>query len=817
MARVEPAGLLKPAASRSRAARIAARDAGASEHIPYIRHADPWTLQTRSGELIQILQLEGKSFDTEDARELDRLKASRNTLLRALAGGDYALWQHLIRRRIEPSLPGGLPAGFARDLDRDWFSRVRRQRLYVNDLYLSIVRRAPAGPIGLGHRLRHAVSPKHDQAVETDEHRAALKALHQQSENLLAKLAPYGARRLGTVETSFGLCSELLRLVVHLLTSRDRPVLLPQASLDRFLGSTVPAAPLDAHVSCATDFLGGEAFEMRGPGWSRYGAMLAIKDYGPQTWAGMLDALFTLPMEAVVTQSFAFIGRYASLEALARQARIMENIADPALSQIDEIEQARDDLASGRLVYGSHHFSVMPLVERSEDLDRACNEVDKRLTDLGLITVRESGGAMELARWAQLPGNFGCIARPAPISSQNFAAFASLHNYAYGKPAGNHWGPAITVLETVSGTPYFFNFHDGDNGNTVIVGASGSGKTLLACFLLSQALRTGARLIYFDKDRGADLFIRAVGGRYSLIRPGHASGFNPLRLPDSPSTRAFLADWLGLLMTARGEPLSAAESVLLRSAIDDSFKLPEAERRLAVIAAFVPRISAGGLAERLRPWHGDDQYAWLFDHEEDRLSLDERVMGFDLTEVLSDPVMRVPALYYLLQRVDRVLASGKPTIIVIDEGWAALADPVFSNLVENWARTLRKRGGMVLFASQSPESITRNPVGGVILSQSPTHIFMPSPNSDAAAYAGYNLTERELELILTLDRESRCFLVKHGRHSVIARLDLSGMGDAIALLSSRQETVELLDQVLAETGEDPARWIPEFQQRRKRS
>ncbi len=529
----------------------------------------------------------------------------------------------------------------------------------------------------------------------------------------------------------------------------------------------------------------------------------------------MLDGLFTLPCEAIITQSFAFIGRSTALEALARQARIMENIDDPALSQVDEIEQARDDLASGRLVYGSHHFSVVPLVDSADALDPACNEVDKRLTDLGLITVRESGGALELARWAQLPGNFAYIGRPAPIASSNFAAFASLHNYAYGKPAGNHWGPAITILETVSGTPYFFNFHDGDTGNTIVVGATGTGKTALMTFLLSQSLRTGARLIYFDKDRGADLFTRALGGRYGVIRQGQATGFNPLRLPDSSTTRAFLANWLGTLLTARGEQLSAQESHIVQMAVDDTFRLPEYERQLGVIAAFFPRVSAGGLAERLRPWHSGGQYAWVFDNPDDNLRLDQALMGFDLTEVLKDPIMRVPAVYYMLHRVDRVLSAGQPTIVVVDEGWAAVKDPIFAAPIEDWERTIRKRGGLLMFASQSPEAITENPVGGVIISQSPTQIFMPNPQSKAKAFEGYNLTQRELELILTLDKESRYFLIKHGRHSVVARLDLAGMEDEIALLSGRTETIELADRVRAEVGEDPTLWIPRFQQKRR--
>ncbi len=116
--------ILKAAARRSRAARIAARDAGSAKHIPYVRHLDPCTLETRSGDLVQVIRVDGKSFETEDAQELDRLKSTRNTLLRAMAGGDYALWQHIVRRRVQPTVSGKIPPGFAADLDRKWFGRL---------------------------------------------------------------------------------------------------------------------------------------------------------------------------------------------------------------------------------------------------------------------------------------------------------------------------------------------------------------------------------------------------------------------------------------------------------------------------------------------------------------------------------------------------------------------------------------------------------------------------------------------------------------------------------------------------------------------
>ena len=101
--------------------------------------------------------------------------------------------------------------------------------------------------------------------------------------------------------------------------------------------------------------------------------------------------------------------------------------------------------------------------------------------------------------------------------------------------AHNHWGPAVSLLETTSQTAYHFNFHERDLGNfTVVVGPSGSGKTVALSFLMAQAqrVRPEPKCVFFDKDRGAEIFIRALGGRYEVLQPGEPTGFNPLALPD---------------------------------------------------------------------------------------------------------------------------------------------------------------------------------------------------------------------------------------------------------------------------------------------
>src|SRR5262249_7556118 len=151
---------------------------------------------------------------------------------------------------------------------------------------------------------------------------------------------------------------------------------------------------------------------------------------------------------------------------------------------------------------------------------------------------------LEPCFWAQLPGNFSYIAREAMISTANFAGFASLHNYPSGLSKGNHWGAAVTVLETISGTPYFFNFHKQDVGHTTIIGPTGTGKSVLLNFLLAQSLKFKPKIFFFDKDHGAEIFIRALGGVHATLGLSQPSGFNPLKLPDTPENRSFLSEWL---------------------------------------------------------------------------------------------------------------------------------------------------------------------------------------------------------------------------------------------------------------------------------
>jgi type IV secretion system protein VirB4 len=369
----------------------------------------------------------------------------------------------------------------------------------------------------------------------------------------------------------------------------------------------------------------------------------------------------------------------------------------------------------------------------------------------------------------------------------------------------------VTLFETTSAGPYFFNFHRGDLGNFTIIGPSGSGKTVVLGFLLAQARRYSPRIIFFDKDRGAEIFLRAVGGAYDTLRPGNPTRLNPLALPDTPGNRRFLSEWVARLATGDGAPPTVEESEWITDAIDSSYAGRPEHRQLRFLAELFRgrgRASGNDLAARLSPWHSGGEHAWLFDNALDGLDLDAETIGFDMTAILDQPALRSPTMMYLFHRVEERL-DGKPTIIVVDEGWKALDDEVFVARIRDWEKTIRKRGGIVGFATQSASDALESKIASAIVEQAGTQIFMANASAQARDYIeGFGLTQHEYDLVRSIPENARAFLVKHGNDSVVVRLNLASEPHLLTVLSGRERTVRLLDEIREQVGDAPGEWLP---------
>ena len=786
---------LLPALTSS--AKTVAREASAGRHLPYGHHVDDHTIATRDGLLMQVIGLRGMLFETADTDEINYRKRLRDAMLQAIGSSRFAIYHHIVRRRIDAGLDGQFGDPFSAKLDAAWQARLGRRQLFVNDLYLTLIRRPLQGRVGLLDGLREKLG-RTASVAETTAH--DLRQLDTAREALMAALGSYEPSLLTVYEGAAGFCSEPLEFLSTLFNGESRPILLPTQDIGAYLP--------DRRIS-----FGQETIELAPSGHTdrSYLGLVSIKDYPGQTSAGMFDELLRLPFELTVSQSFGFVERQSALERMNLTLRRMRSAEDEALSLRAELSNAKDEVAAGRSGFGEHHMTIGVRGASPAEVDAGVAEVQAALADLGIIAVREEI-ALEPAFWAQFPGNFKYIARRGLVSTGNFAGLASGHNFALGQPHGNHWGDAVTLFETTAAGPYFFNFHQGDLGNFTIIGPSGSGKTVALNFLLAQARKFDPRIVFFDKDRGGELFIRAIGGRYDVLRPGAPSGLNPLQLEDSPANRQFLIDWLALLAGDTG----VEEQAQIKDAIDANYAQPQHHRRLRHIVELFRgghRPHADDIWSRLRPWWGDGERAWLFDNAEDATDLSARSVGFDMTQILDDPAVRTPAMMYLFHRVEERL-DGSPAIIVVDEGWKALDDEVFVRRIKDWEKTIRKRNGIVGFATQSAQDALESRIASAIIEQAATQIFMANPKARAADYIdGFGLTAHEYELVRSLPDSAHCFLVKHGNESVVARLNLSGERELLTILSGRERTVRLLDELRAEHGDAPEAWYDALMER----
>ncbi len=587
----------------------------------------------------------------------------------------------------------------------------------------------------------------------------------------------------------------MLELLSALYNGEMRPVRKPADDVD--IGHMLPYRRVS---------FGLDAIEMRGSGSPDFGAVLGLKDYPEATSPGLLDSLLRLPFEMVVSESYAPTERQTARERMDLAIRRLKSADEEAAAERADMLSARDALGNGAVGFGDHHLTVMVKERQLGQLDDAMAACAAALADTGAIAVREDTN-LEPAFWGQFPGNEGYLVRRALISSANMASFGSLHGFALGQAQGNHWGEAVTLLETTSATPFFFNFHHGDLGNFSVIGPSGSGKTVVMNFLAAQAQKFSPRTILFDKDRGAELFVRGIGGRYDSIRSGEPTGFNPLSLPDTPGNKAFLRDWLGALLKAEGPE----EEQAIAGAVDAAYANDASLRRLRHFKELLSgtrRPQPGDLADRLGAWIGEGEHAWLFDNADDRLDLTARVLGFDMTALLENPRLRTPTMMYLFHRIEERL-DGKPTMILIDEGWKALDDEVFAARIRDWLKTLRKRNALVGFATQSARDALESRISTALVEQTATMVFMPNSRARPEDYCdGFGLTEHELALIRTLPAHSRCFLVRQPDASVVVRLDLSGAPEVLTLLSGRESSVRRLDLLREALGDAPSEWFP---------
>lgn len=792
------------------------------EFLPYACHYDETTLLTKNGELMQMIKLTGFNFESIETTNHERLSvrdAVRRAITENIKDNKFALWIHTVRRRRNLATGGEYREPFADKLNRAWIAHHDWTHKYMNELYITILVEGQSLALKDIRTFFRSLIP----GIERKHRLAYLdqmaSKLRQTTDGIVESLRPFGAYRLEAHKGSDGIYySEPLQFLGKIINLAEEPFAMTMENISEVM-------PARHQV-----FFGFNALEVKGKTGKHFGVILTVKEYHEMT-AKHIDAFLQLPYRFVITETFDFINNTKALEHFKKQHDYHVLAKDKEIERISGLEDIISSDTGSITDFGEHQISILLLDDELEHLEQGVSAMVAAFQKLGIVVFREDL-FLEDCFWAQLPGNFEFVKRMSFINTRHVGGYASLYNFPAGKLAGNHWGPAVTVFYTAQKTPYFFNFHYVDNGHTAIIGPQGAGKTVLLNFLLSEARKFNPRLFFLDRERGSEIFIKALGGQYRKIaREADATQlrFNPLLLPDTKENRSFLRALLSYMMADNPAKIEADQKEKIASAVERVFTLPETERRLStLLPEFWPPPEKAKLreildqllqgekgvpvstAERMSVWYGEGGLAHIFDNEKDEVDLRQGLIhGFCMTHMVEDGISLIPVLAYLFHRIRHVL-DGSPTMLVLDEAWHLIDNPVFAPLIAEWMDEFRAKNTIVILATESAEDAGKSSITGTLMQKVQTSIFLPNPKAGDAYGTVFGLSEEEVQFIQTMSSKKRQFLLKHHIDSVVAELDLGEMEDLLAVLSGTPQNVALLEGIIAETGPDPEKWLEPF-------
>lgn len=475
-----------------------------------------------------------------------------------------------------------------------------------------------------------------------------------------------------------------------------------------------------------------------------------------------------------------------------------------------ELDQARKRIRSARRHYFAKRYSLAAHMQEKEGTDTAmvdsAAEVESERLGEALVELEADGIAYgEMALCIALHGELGEIERldgdvrrifsshdakviregygqlpawfcrwPAqPRKRQVRTLFGSACLAAclapiFGPPVGYSTSrhlrrPALAVLETRWQTPFHYDLFDGDVGHTLVLGATGSGKSFLLNFLLVSALQYQPRVLILDLGGSYRWLTAFLGGSYLEMAPSGALNpafqLRPFSLPRTERSFQFLTGWVVRLLRLGGWTVEGDDTNEIRSRVQDLYLFSPDRRTLSALVRALP----SKMWPAMSRWHGDGAWASYFDHSAAGADLDLKDWQvIDLAGAAEHEDLCEAALFYLLERLRLQLEDpadiARVKLMVVDEAWRYLRDPAVVAYLAESAKTWRKRNAALVMATQSAADITGTAGAEPLLESMPTKIFLANPDLPTQAGRMFQLNEGEFELVRELVPKRELYL-----------------------------------------------------------
>jgi len=542
---------------------------------------------------------------------------------------------------------------------------------------------------------------------------------------------------------------------------------------------------------------------------------VGVRGFPTSTWPGLLDDLNRLGFAYRWSTRFLFLDKAEAERELKKIRRqwfakrkgivtlLKETIFQTESPLVDsdasnkaaDADAALQELGSDLVAFGLVTSTVIVTDTEADRAEEKRLSVERAIQNRGFVTISESFNAVE-ALLGSLPGHVYANVRQSPISTQNLAHLMPVSAVWAGPARNEHLsGPPLMLTRTDGATPFRLNLHVGDVGHSLIVGPTGSGKSVLLATLILQFLRyPGARVFAFDKGRSVRATVLGLGGQHYDLGAVGSIAFQPLAQLGEESELSWAADWIGGRIAHEGIDMTPDIKDAIWSALVSLSTAPIPERTLTGYCAL---LQSNRLRQALAPYTLSGPHGRLLDADEDRLGR-SRIQAFEMEELMHSTSAVLAVLTYLFHRLEQWF-DGAPTLLVLDEAWVYLDDPTFASRLREWLKTLRKLNVSVVFATQSLADIQRSSIAPALIESCPSRLFLPSPQATEPQlkpiYEGFGLNARQIEIIARAQPKRHYYY----QSRLGNRLFELGLGPvALAFVAaSRPEDQREIDEILS--------------------
>ena len=565
--------------------------------------------------------------------------------------------------------------------------------------------------------------------------------------------------------------------------------------------------------------------------------VVTVRGFPTSTWPGILDDLNRLGFAYRWNTRFLCMDKAEAEKELGRLRRqwfakrknvlalLRETIFQQESPLVDtdasnkagDADAALQELGSDQVAFGYVTATITVFDADGDVADEKLRRVERVIQGRGFVTIPETLNAVE-AWLSSVPGNAYANVRQPIVSTLNLAHLMPVSALWAGPEKNDHLdGPPLIVTRTEGATPFRLVTHIGDVGHTLVAGPTGMGKSVLLATLAMQFRRyPGSRIFAFDMGRSMRATILGLGGEHYDLgadgggrTDGCAVAFQPLARIDREGFRTWAAEWVEGRLRHEGVPIGPDEKVSIWSALGSLAGAPVEQRTLTGLSVL---LQSNALRQALAPYVLGGAHGKLLDADRDRLGAGD-VQCFEMEELMHSKAAVLAVLGYLFARFDERF-DGAPTLLILDEAWLFLDDPVFAARIRQWLKTLRKKNVSVIFATQSLADIKDSTIAPAIIESCASRIFLPNPQAIEpqirTIYEGFGLNSRQIEIVATA-QPKRDYYYQSRLGNRLFDLDLGPVTLAFAGASTPQDQ-RLIDEV--STSVPPAGFAPAWLRQR---